>query len=273
MVLRIVFNHAIRPSIVSKIPRDTANRGAQDAHVRADDAIFSLLEPIGKHRLDFVQPSKGKRSKRKRSDGGSEIRGDSPQMKDMTMSGLRQLSNVPPEPEVASFLTIGFNSTERALEAAAHNRTARSFSSIPAILSENELPQMVAIFVDRTDHTDALNAHLPLLVSTASHGLPLETKIRLVGLPRGATGRLSAALRIPRASMIGLYSDAPNSAALVDLVRKHVSAIEVPWLKGLREGIYIPAEIIMRQIVASKKSEKRSRSVKASPIRQLQVGN
>ena len=245
---------------------------ANDAHVRADDADSSLLKPIGKHRLDFIQPSKGKRSKRKRSNHRSEDQKDSPHTKDRALSQQNELNNAPLEPEVASFVTVGFNSVERALEAACHYRMTRSFSSTPAAPSGNRFPEMVAIFVDRVDQAHALYAHLPLLVSTSSFSLPLATKIRLVALPRGATGRLSAALHIPRASMIGLHSGAPNTAPLVDFVRKHVSTIEVPWLKRLQEGKYSPVEISTRQIVVSKKSENASRSAKVSPIEQPQVG-
>ncbi|MCJ1436389.1 hypothetical protein MMC27_005768 [Xylographa pallens] len=237
--------------------------------VRADDAEFSLLEPIGKHRLDFVQPSKGKRSKRKRGHDRIENEKDSLHTNYQTLSEQNRLSNGPPEPEVASFLTVGFNSTERALEAASHNNIARSFSSTSTASSEDRFLQMVAIFVDRADQTHALYAHLPLLISTASFNLPLDTKIRLVALPRGATGRLSAALHIPRASMIGLHSGAPSAAPLVDFVRKHVSTIEVPWLMRLREGIYVPVKISTRHIIVSKKFEKPSQSAKASPTKQL----
>ncbi|MCJ1417583.1 hypothetical protein MMC32_003927 [Xylographa parallela] len=241
----------------------------RDTYVGADGAVFSLLEPIGKHRSDFVHPSKGKRSKRKRGNDTIENDDDSPHTRNQTLSEQNQPSNKPPEPEIASFVTVGFNSTERALEAASHNRIVRSFSGTSTASSEDGSLQLVAIFVDREDHTHALYAHLPILISAASFNLPSDTRTRLVALPRGATGRLSAALHIPRASMIGLYIGAPNTAPLVDFVRKHVSTIEVPWLKRLREGIYIPVEISTRQIVVSKKSEKPSQSAKASPIKQL----
>ncbi|MCJ1287013.1 hypothetical protein MMC26_006360 [Xylographa opegraphella] len=235
------------------------------------EQLCSLLEPIGKRRLEFVQPSKGKRKKRKRSNAKIEKQKDSLYTNDQNVSEQDQLSNVPPEPEVASFLTIGFNSTERALEAASHDLTARSLCSTTTAFSESRLPQMVAVFVDRADQTHALYAHLPLLVSTASFSLPSEAGIRLVALPRGATGRLSAALHIPRAGMIGLYGNAPGSAPLVDFVRKHVSTIEVPWLKRLREGLYIPVEISTKQIAVSKQSNKLWQSANPSLTAQPQV--
>jgi len=188
------------------------------------------------------------------------------------MSEQSQSSEVPPEPEVASFLTVGFNSTERALEAS-YRQCTPGGSSDTFAASKDNVSRMVAIFVDRADQGPALYAHLPLLVSTASLNLPVDTRIRLVALPRGATKRLSAALHIPRASMIGLYHGAPNSAPLVDFVREHVSPIEVPWLKRLQGGKYLPVGITMKQIAVPKKAEKPLRNAGASPVGQSQTGH
>ena len=213
-----------------------------------------------------MQPSNGKRKKTKRKNAISRYQKDSLTAEDISISGQNQLSQIPPEPEIASFLTIGFNSTERALEAASQSRTVGVFSSNGVASSADCSTQLVAIFVDRVDQSPALYAHFPIMASTASLHLPSDAAIRLVDLPRGATERLSAALHIPRASMIGLHSGAPDSTPLLEFVRKHVSPIEAPWLKSLQEGNYFPVKIVTKQITVSKGVEKAGPSATASPV-------
>lgn len=198
------------------------------------------MAPIGEHRAKFVVPSTGKRNKRKRKitrEIGSSSRLDIEETQ-------LQRASIPPSPEIASFLTIGFNSTERALESA-------SKKSVPATISETTVDKpswgpskvLAAVFVDRSNHPSILYAHLPQLIATTSLACPSHSAIRLIALPNGASKRMSSVLQIPHVSIVGLYAGAPRATPLIDLVRNHVSPIEIPWLKSLILGTYLPVEI------------------------------
>jgi ribonuclease P/MRP protein subunit POP3 len=44
-------------------------------------------------------------------------------------------------------------------------------------------------------------------------------------------------------SFIGLVEAAPHSKSLVEVVRRCVPEIEIPWLKEVRESKYLPVKI------------------------------
>lgn len=189
----------------------------------------SLLVPIGEHRSKHIDPSKGKRDKQRKS-----IRLKTPnesQQEDTAPPALQK----PPMPDVLSHLTVGFNSTSRQLEKEAQ----RSDQGDVLTVSRN----LAAIFVPRSDQAAILTSQLPLLVHTASLARSASPAIRLINLSKGAESRLCAALHLPRVSFVGLFEDAPNATPLIDFVRERVAPIEVPWLKEVGLGVYIPVEI------------------------------
>ncbi|KAI4135135.1 MAG: hypothetical protein LQ347_000923 [Umbilicaria vellea] len=141
----------------------------------------------------------------------------------------------PPMPEVASHLTIGFNSTNRQLEEEAQ----RPDQGDVLIVSR----RLAAVFVPRSDQASILASHVPLLVHRASLARPALPATRLVNLSKGAEARLCAALHLPRVTFVGLFEDAPNATPLIDFVRERVAPIEVPWLKAVSLGLYMPVEI------------------------------
>ncbi|KAI9880217.1 MAG: hypothetical protein M1830_004803 [Pleopsidium flavum] len=155
----------------------------------------------------------------------------------------------PSPPDLLAFLTIGFNSTTRQLEALARKSVPRALASHlhtsqPALNGQSQLLQnFVAIFVPRSSQPSILYAHLPLLIATASLASSFSPPIRLVTLPKVADARLSAALALPRVGLIGLMEGAPHSAALSDYVREHVSKVEVPWLNEAKAGKYLPLKV------------------------------
>ena len=156
-------------------------------------------------------------------------------------------------PEIVAHLSIGFNSTERRLEAAAQRATPSASDACQA-----DLKPLVAVFVDRSVCSPILYSHLPQLLTVASMVSPSDPTIRLVTLPEGSTARLSMALHIPRVSILGLGRDAPNTRPLVQFIREHVPPIEIPWLKNIQEGLYLPVAINSTTRIAPAKIEKRS---------------
>ena len=163
-----------------------------------------------------------------------------------------QTAPVPSLPEIASFITIGFNSTERCLEAAAQRCVPASISKVVGTQDchDKQMP-LAAVFVDRSAYPPMVLSHLPLLVVTASLSAPLEPQIRLIALPNGAGARLSTALHIPRTAIIGLGRDALGARALVNFIRDHIDRIEVPWLLDTREVNYLPVSITARTTVGT----------------------
>ena len=166
----------------------------------------------------------------------------------------------PPPPPLIDYLTIGFNANIRHLESLAqisvpkalHTKLPGTLStgtennncSIPAIDdSSTKTEALVAIFVPRSDQSALMHAHLPLLVHTASLAAPSSLAIRLIGLPRGAEARLSSVLGIPRTGFIGLHDNAPHAGPLIEMIKRHVPAMEVPWLQEIKTGRYHPVNI------------------------------
>ena len=80
-----------------------------------------------------------------------------------------------------------------------------------------------------------VTAQLPPLVAMARHRRQLETL--LVPLPRGAAARLSSATGIPRAGLVGIAQDAPESRPLLHFLAETVPPVKVPFVEeGLRKG-------------------------------------
>ena len=145
----------------------------------------------------------------------------------------------PEYPKVQRFLTVGFNSTNRHLE---------SLAMAPAMDKREDSGNencswMIAVFVARADQPSMLTAHFPLLIQTASLASPLKPPIRLVSLPNRADERLSTNMGLPRVGIIGLLDGAPGADGLVELVRRSVPGVEVPWLQEAAVGKYLPVSI------------------------------
>ena len=227
-----------------------------------DISCHSLLTPIGEHR--FIVPSKGKRDKRnKRRSHRQNLSNESVIV---PTDKQEQRVPVPALPDIASFLTIGFNSTERCLETAAQRCVPASISKVVGTQDNHELQMpLAAVFVDRSEYPPIVYSHLPLLVATASLNTPSEPQIRLIALPKGAGIRLSTALHIPRTAIIGLGTDAPGARSLVNSIRDHVAPIQVPWLLNALEVNYLPVSITATTIVGTGPAGKPSQPVKQPP--------
>lgn len=196
-----------------------ASCGQHHAHPEADHRWPSLLSPIGHHRSRHIQPSKGKREKkRKRKEEGS------------TGADVA----VPPIPEIGSFVDVGLSTVTRSLQ----NLAAKGHSSARVAAEDTTMSDGVqngslysAVFVARSGYPNILSNHLPQMISVASGSHLSRTSTRLVGLSKACQDRLSDALGIPRVSCIGLRDGAPNSKALLEYIREHVPTTEAVWLR------------------------------------------
>lgn len=237
--------------------------------------LCSLLSPIGQHRANHIVKSKCKRSKkRKRQQSKSEE--------------VPTKSDIPPPPEISSFIAVGLNTITRSLESLAQKtKPCQSPNTIPpksddagetsqdlsskeeqevgtskkiAVDSDEYAPvdaHFSAIFVLRSSQPAILHTHLPQLIATASLAYPELPATRLVQLPRGSEGRLCEVLGLPRVSFIGLLEGAPHSQSLVDLIRQCVPKIEIPWLHEAKQSTYMPVKInaIETFVTAPKKNQ------------------
>lgn len=212
-------------------------------------------------------PSKGKRVKKRKV---QEARSND----EITNTERTNVTDPPmhlPEPSLLkSYLTIGFNCTTRHLESLSQTCKPKSLCHSNDKLgpyshpgeSDEENPtctrpldsaktqkqtslqrHIAAVFVPRSSQPSVLHAHLPLLIYTASMAHPTLPPTRLVTLPKGSEVSLCDALALPRISFLGIMEDAPHSAVLIEYVRQHVPAIEVPWLQRTARGEYMPAHI------------------------------
>ena len=119
---------------------------------------------------------------------------------------------------------------------------------------------LAAIFVPHSDQLAMLYAHIPLLAKLTSSAFATLPPTRLVVLPKGAEQKLGSALGIPRAGLIGLHRDAPESAALMDFVKQKVPEIEASWVEEVAAGSYLPVKILETETSAPI-GQKRMRNV------------
>jgi ribonuclease P/MRP protein subunit POP3 len=131
-----------------------------------------------------------------------------------------KVTPLPEVPEIASYVTVGFNSTNAAVE----NQTQQRL-----FLDTNDENYVVAVIVCRSDITSALvTSHFPLLCAAASlKGKP----VRLIQVPKGSKAKLSQAVGKSDGSVIGLRKGAPGAQALLQMIEK-VPIPVVEWLNG-----------------------------------------
>jgi ribonuclease P/MRP protein subunit POP3 len=163
-------------------------------------------------------------------------------------------NEIPETPGIQQYITTGFNSTTKYLEGLAQRYASMNTQSQKEPSSNVEKPianppepdkpkLMAAVFVPGSDRPSILNSHLPLLIKTASLASASSPSPRLVLLSNEAEERLSAALSLPRAGLIGLIEGAPSTESLVEFVRQQVPEVEVPWLHQSIAGSYLPVNI------------------------------
>ncbi|KAI1637183.1 hypothetical protein F4809DRAFT_605846 [Biscogniauxia mediterranea] len=205
------------------------------------ELLCTFLAPLGHYRSKYIQPSKGKRAKKRKHTESSD---------------QAAVLQPPPRPELSSYVDVGLSAVTRCLQnAASQGRDLKSSVELDDTSEKDRLARLYSvIFVARSGQPSILNNHLPQMVAVASKAHPSRTPIRLVGLSKACQDRLSESVGIPRVSYIGLYEDAPNSKPLVDFVRQHVPAIEATWLEEASRAEYRETNInVIETFIGSKK--------------------
>ena len=142
-----------------------------------------------------------------------------------------EFANQPPAPIIGSHVTIGLNSTSRRLEA-----------FIKPNQDLTDTAPLAAVFLTQSPPPFQYT-HLPVLTALAASSHREISAPRLIPLDSSAEQKLSRALGIPRVGVIGVLQDAPGAGPLIDYVREHVGAVEVPWVKETIEGRFLGTNI------------------------------
>jgi ribonuclease P/MRP protein subunit POP3 len=207
------------------------------------ELLCSLLSPIGHYRSRYIQPSKGKRDKkRKRKEA----------------EATESHSILPPAPDLTSYVDVGLSAVTRSLESATAKGRGLALTANPgnyAADEECDLRYYSTIFIARSGQPSILNSHLPQMIAVASATHPSKVPIRLVGLSKACEDRLSECLGVPRVSCVGIREGAPNSKALVDFALQHVPMIEVPWLEEAQRAEYKETKINTSQTTIGAKKQ------------------
>lgn len=181
----------------------------------------SLLSPIGQHRRTHIKPSKGKRAAKKTLETNKNEQ-------------ATQSASVPPLPIISASVDIGLNSITRNLQLQTPEGSDES--------KDTPSRQYSMIFVARGDQSSAFNCHFPQMVAVACKDVPVEGKIRLVGISKPCSERLSSYLGVPRVSSIAISRDAPGAGALQNFVQKTVMPVDAAWLQPM-EPQYLATKI------------------------------
>lgn len=170
--------------------------------------------------------------------------------KKRTASDLGQEDNAS-KVSVLSYLTTGFNSTMRQLESSAKNAT-RLGATTQASETANCYPSVIV--ARRTTFPALVDQSFPVLVATASRAL---NPVRLVEMSANAEASLSAAMGIPRLSVLGIGVDAPGFGPLIAYVREHVGPIDAPWLMEMSTPLYRPLKINTAVAIGPQKASRK----------------
>jgi ribonuclease P/MRP protein subunit POP3 len=207
------------------------------------------LKPIGHHRQQYTQLSKGKRSRKRKRNAVA------------VASDAISTATRPPVPEISSFIDIGLASISRNLEKAAGQEGNHLLSTNEEPSSFVEDEAYAAVFVVRSGQSSAFHCHFPQMVAVASKRQQSGHDIRLVGLSKPCADRLSSCLGLPRVSSVGIRNGAPNSSALVNFARSHVSPVQISWVMQVQDVWFRKTKInAIETTVGVAKQKKRTTS-------------
>lgn len=197
-----------------------------------------MLEPLGQHRSQHVPPSKGARSKKRKRPESETAHGP-----------------LPAPPLIAADLKVGLNSVTRHLESVAARKGATTDAS------DQPAPRHLAVVYIPKAQDDMIVAHLPALAAVASAAYVMRPATRLVLLNSNAEKRLAAALGLPRVGAVGIMENGERSA-VVDFVREHVPAVDVPWMKEATAAKYLVLNIETSEVKPKTQAEPTSKKKK-----------
>lgn len=144
--------------------------------------------------------------------------------------GLAMPSN---EPGIKSQITIGFNSTVKALEnQASVHRVEKSNKRRRREIDGHFIKY---VFVTKFDiQPEVLTQPFPVLCFTASPSR--DKRVKLIQLPKSSMSILSKVLNVENVGILGMTEKIEEASALYTLVENSVKEIQVPWLDGLFDG-------------------------------------
>jgi len=219
------------------------------------------LTPLGQYRKKYIHPSRGKRknSKKRKREECNKLSARDDEQATRAIIDYSRTASIPPAPEISGYIDVGLTTVTRTLQhlsspdsaappsgdkAKINNGSgcnvstpttdkrpaAEEMASPSTSSSGSSGSSYTAIFIARSGQTKPFQAHFPQMVAAASK---TQGHIRLVGfLKQGVAERLSAALDIPRVSVVGLRVGAPNANPLVEFLSERVDPVVVPWLEG-----------------------------------------
>ncbi|CAK7235612.1 RNase P and RNase MRP subunit [Sporothrix curviconia] len=248
------------------------------------ELLCSLLSPVGQHRRDHVDSSRGKRSRRRARQAAKEAPketggGSSPAAKthdarkETALETKRPKGNVPPLPELSRFVDVGLATITRELAKSSapgasisvHDPSRPASSALP--MSTTPAPHSstpyAAVFVVRSGHPSAFYSHFPQMIAVASQQAAAApdsppVPVRLVGFSRACEDRLSASLEIPRVSAIALRSGAPQSQGLLKFLEEAVPTVDVQWLDEAQAGKFRDTRIQIADVRVGPKRKKKA---------------
>ncbi|KAF4953439.1 hypothetical protein FGADI_6003 [Fusarium gaditjirri] len=186
------------------------------------ELLCDLLSPIGQYRQTQIKRSKGKRSSQKEKSAKKTVHAS-------------EQPPVPPMPEIEARIDIGLNSITRNLQLYSRQATES--------MDDEPDRQYAMVFVARGDQTSTFNCHFPQMIGAASRKISPERKIRLVGISKPCSERLSSCLGVPRVSSVAICMDAPGAGALQEFVMKKVAPVEASWLDVSSDAQYLTPKI------------------------------
>lgn len=166
---------------------------------------------------------------------------------------MKKQSKDVPVPEVASKITVGFNSTMRKLEEQAAPNRAKVLKLKKRKRAKTDTPARDRytkyVFVAKSDITTLLLTNpFPLLTFSASRSL--QDRVKLVELPKGAMTKLLTALHTENVGILSLESGWKEGAPLFALIDKQVQDVDVPWLQGLFDDEFVLDHIYQKPAIS-----------------------
>ncbi|KAJ8124400.1 hypothetical protein O1611_g9240 [Lasiodiplodia mahajangana] len=134
----------------------------------------------------------------------------------------------PPAPEIQSYVDIGLSCVSRCLQKTTSEGLRTSSLGNGQEIEEAPASRFYsAIFVARSGQPNALSSHLPQMVAVAR-----------------------------------ICVGAPNSSALVDFTREHVTVASIPWLQEANDAEYRAARINAIETVIGVRKKAKGKSIK-----------
>ena len=149
---------------------------------------------------------------------------------------------LPPSPDINGYVTIGFNTTVRALQ----RQAGAVLEANEDELHTGQVQDVFAVLACKDTFPDLLTSLLPQLVVAASTSLSDGHAVRLVALPENSEQELAIAVGLPRVGVIGLRECVPDSV-LSSIILEKVAPIDVPWAEQKLQ--YLPLKTTFQESV------------------------